>query len=253
MKHLSKSYDASIIYVLFSLPFFLSLGILSAAGEKAEQITTKISVVTFVSLGDDYNLHWKESAESAQSGGRVWASASSVLSPVKYHGPRVLTLGRPKTIGDEAVFDAFATVSLPQGSQVVIALLPKYKSDKSSAKYSAIALNLDESKIATGSRYLINLTKVSIRGILGGVPFDSTDKDNRKFDIAPAKGIVLPPYDKNAAALTGNHVVMQFQSLLTKEWEPMVSKRWFYLPKGKEIVFIYGKPGDIRPRVTILN
>jgi hypothetical protein len=94
---------------------------------------------------------------------------------------------------------------------------------------------------------------VPIRGILGGVAFDSTEKDNRKFDIAPAKGIVLPPYAKNAAALTGNHVIMQFQRPSTQKWEPMVSKRWFYLPEGKEIVFIYGKPGDIRPRVTILN
>lgn len=249
MKYLSKGCYAYLICVLFSL----QLGTLSAAGDKVELVTTKISVVTFVPLGEDYNLHWKEGGESNRSGGRVQASAASVLTPVKYKGSRVISLGKAQTNKGEAVFDAFGIVSLPQSSQVVIALLPKFSNDKSAAKYSAIALNLDKSKIAPGSRYLINLTNLPIRGILGGVPFKLTDLDNRKFTLGPKKAVVLPPYDEKAAALTPNHVIMKFQKPSTQKWESMVSKRWFYLPEEKEIVFIHGRQGDIRPRVSILN
>jgi hypothetical protein len=59
MKYLRKGYYAYLTFALFSLPFFLSLGILNAADAEAKLVTTKISVVTFVSLGKDYHANSK--------------------------------------------------------------------------------------------------------------------------------------------------------------------------------------------------
>lgn len=226
------------------------------AQQKPQPHRTKLSVLTFVDTGEVSMLRWLKASGEIDEGGdrQVLISSSSILHPVKYVGPRVLTLCVPgSAAGDtQQGHTPLARVRLPNSRHTIVLLLPRAKNAASVPTYRAVAIDSAIPKFKNGSRYLFNFTKIPIRGIMGETPFNPKAKTNKHFTIKGGGKKVLTPLESDAPARAGRQIYIDYQDGDTRQWRRMVSSRWFRTPGKRKFVFFYLDAESATPRMKII-
>lgn len=202
------------------------------AADAEEQVATALQVVSLQPSSTVRSLYWRTAVMAKpDKQPRVSFSASTLLPPVKYQGPRKLTL-----MVDQGGYKPIAEVNLPAScKRTIVVLVPNPAG--AALPFFALAMNADPEFFQLGSRRLINLSKAPIRGEVGPQPFITGSKKNRRFLCKPGKIIDVPALDKNAKAWTGYPVILEYYA--NDKWNILSSSRWFHTPTQRHLVFVY--------------
>jgi len=238
-------------YLLFILLALTSM--LSAQKKDTTEHLTKLSI--FVLKYDESltQLHWLDSTGKLDKGTPINTSTSSIMAPIKYKGPKKMTLcSLKKNATPEGVqFTPVAKVTLPESKNTILILIPsspKKKSEKGWLPYRAVAIDDNDKKFIAGSRFVFNLTNSPVRGITGEVPFQPSRKDNNRFVLEAGKSTIV----KSLSGKTFNQIYLEQRAPASKEWKRFKSSRWFHMPNRRKFVFIY-QQGNTPPRLKIVS
>ncbi|WP_435894785.1 hypothetical protein [Oceaniferula spumae] len=231
------------------------------AQEKAPIHKTKLSVLSFANTGDLSELRWLKTNGELDEGAdsKVLISSSSILHPVDYSGPRVITLCVPNHAAKVGANDdgkshtPLAKVTLPISQKTIVLLLPPVKNAVSGLAYRAVAIDAATPDFKNGSRYLFNFTQPPIRGIMGETPFQPDAPKNKHFRIEGGGKTILTALDSSAPAREGRQIYIDYHDASTKEWKRMVSSRWFRTPGKRKLVFFYLDARSPSPRMKIIS
>lgn len=202
------------------------------AAEAEEQATTALQVVSLQSSATINILYWRtEVMSKPDKQPQVSFSASTLLPPVKYQGPRMLTL-----MVDQGGYKPIAKVKLPAScKRTIVVLVPNPA--EAELPFAAIAMDADPEVFKLGSRRVINLSKVPIRGEIGAQPFVRGGQKNERFLCPPGKITDVPALDVNAKAWTNYPIILEYYGY--DKWNILSSSRWFYTPSQRHLVFVY--------------
>lgn len=204
-----------LIYLLLVLPAWC---------EKVEETcSTKLSVVAFELQNGD--------REFTIEGGKrtLRASTSSVLEGVDYKGSRQLRLFRGS---DDA--SIVASVRLPESSEETIVILLPGKTD---GTYRALAVRASLKDFPRSSRLLYNLSTTSVRGQLGGMPFNLGSKANTYFMAEKGRVCLIKKRSSEMKALDAQPVRLEYQ--VADDWRILANTRWFHTPRQRHLIFVY--------------
>lgn len=239
---------------------FSSLGKLDAQDSQPLH-HTQLSVLSFANTADHGKLRWLKTGDKLdeKATSRVFVSSSSILDPVKYSGPRTLTLCIPDSSGrssegdDKIAYTPLAKVTLPSSKKVIVLLLPRAKNSSSELPYRALAIDGSTPRFSNGSRYIMNFTKLPVRGVMGRTPFLPNSKKNKRFLVQGGKKTILPALDSSAPAREGRQAYVEYYDATSKQWIRITSARWFHSPNKRKFVFIYLHPGSSTPQLKIIS
>lgn len=206
----------------------------TTANSAPDDYKIDLQVVSFKKLGDDNSFYWKtETMKGAEEQPQVRASSNTLLPPVKYKGPGVLTLMSHVT---EKEYKPLVSVKLPSSKRAIVILIPNAKD--SDMPFKAIALSGDLRDFKAGTRKIINLSPVALRGQMGSLPFVRNSKKNVSF-VCKSNGMsVVPVLDPNAAVLASQPVIIEYLNA-DKKWRTLSSTRWFHTPTQRHLVFVF--------------
>lgn len=239
------------LYLLFTL--FALTTQLSAQQKDKNTHRTNLSIFVLHYDAALTQLHWLDKEGSLNKKTSISTSTSSILTPIKYKGPKVITLCSVKknAAPDDIQFTPVAKVNLPVSKNTILILIPNSKAKTgtpSKFPYRAIAIDDSDTRFIAGSRWVFNFTQAPIRGITGEVPFEPTRKNNNRFILKTGKSTIV----KSLSGKTFNQIYLEQKNPATKQWERFKSSRWFSTPNKRKFVFIYQK-GNTTPRLKIAS
>lgn len=219
-------------YVCFSLLLIFMSGESVRAQDEVQKL---LQVVSFKPVGGENAFFWQtEEMKKPDKQPQVRVSSNTLLDPVKYKGPRKLTL---MLYTGESGYQPVAQVALPElGKRAIVVLLPS--ATESKLPYRAIAMNGDTDKFKPGTRRLLNLSNTLIRGEMGAKPFRRGDSKNIRFVCKPQKIVEVPVLNPKAKVLASQPAVLEYLSS-KKKWNMLSSTRWFHTPTQRHLIFVY--------------
>lgn len=206
------------------------------AAEAEAEVKTALQIVSFQPIAKVNSFYWKtEVMKSPDKQPQVTFSSSTLLPPVEYQGPKMLTLMLHQ--GEEKGYQPVAKVNLPASAkQTIVVLIPTPKGSKLPLR--AIAMNAGLKSFKPGSRRVINLSKAPIRGEMGAKPFTRGGKKNVRFLCKPNKIVDVPALNNHAKVWASHPVILEYHGAHNK-WHVLSSSRWFHTPSQRHLVFVY--------------
>lgn len=204
----------------------------------ADEFKTELQVLSFQKLGEKDSLYWKtEVMQSPDKQPQVRVSSSTLLPPVTYKGPSRLTL---LIHSPEKGFQAVASTVLPTGAErTIVVLIPAEKDSK--MPFRALAMSGDLKSFKAGTRRLINLSNIPLRGEMGANPFKRGDPKNVRFVCKGQSSTDIPVLDAGAKVLASHPVILEYFGA-NKKWNILSSTRWFHTPTQRHLLFAFYEP-----------
>lgn len=204
----------------------------------ADEVRTALQVVSFQKLGENNRFYWKtEVMESPDKQPQVKVSSNTLLPPVKYKGPSTLTL---MLHIEGKGYQPVASVNLPaSSSRTIVVLIPKLKT--TALSFRAIAMRGDLKNFKAGTRRLVNLSNIPLRGEMGANPFKRGAANNVRFGCRSQGMVDVPVLNANAKPLASQPVILEYYGA-DKKWRILSSTRWFHTPTQRHLIFVFHDP-----------
>lgn len=204
----------------------------------ADEIKTELQVLSFQKLGENDSFYWQtDEMQTPDKQAQVRASSSTLLPPVNYKGPSRLTL---LIHTQEKGFQPVASAVLPSGSErTIVVLIPADEDSK--MPFRALAMSGDLKNFKAGTRRLINLSNIPLRGEMGANPFKRGDAKNVRFVCKPQSSTDIPVLDAGAKVLASHPVILEYYGA-NKKWNILSSTRWFHTPTQRHLLFAFYEP-----------
>lgn len=233
----------TVLLAVFSYLFTAS------AQEQSEYIKTKVSIV-------GHNLDKKHSAFYIGSKRvRVGVSYTIVNKPVSYEGSVNLGIYDRHTVeyDDEGKeLPPITSCRLPQNQkEVILLILGQGKGNKKVYKTYPIPASLN--KFPVGSKILINLTSVPIRGQIGKAPYKLNKPENIYFKLPAAskkKGLSTK-YLEPMKGTRNEAFAVKLEYKDGDKWKNLKQTRWFETSFFRKIMFFF--PTEDGKRVVMKN
>ena len=164
-------------------------------------------------------------------------SRSNLAPKIGYKGPKTFFLFENKTPSEKE--KPMARVALPHGIKSAIILL--FPSKKGPFQSRGIVIDGSKEKFPQGSRYMLNVSGVSVRAETGKMPFVRGGKKNQRFICSTGKSKVVPALDPNAENLTGHPIIIEYQNP-KNEWATLAQTRWFHTPELRHLILVSRDP-----------
>lgn len=233
--------------VLLVLTFVFSTALFS---QEIQRTNTKLSIV-------GHNLEkGLEAFYVGEERERIGVSYTLVKTPVKYRGDVNLGIYDKKEIeydeeGKE--LPPMLRCKLPVGEDDVIIFIigSKQKNGKTSHKAFAIPASLE--RFPAGSKYLLNLTNVEIRGQIAKKPFKLNDPKNVYFKMKakPSNKAFTSTYIKPLNGKLREAFAVKMEYKKGEAWSTLKETRWFYTDKYRKLMLFF--PSDDGKRIIMKN
>ncbi|GAA5497397.1 hypothetical protein Rhal01_03591 [Rubritalea halochordaticola] len=248
------SLSCCILQILVGLLTILNCYTVNAESSGREQAHIELSILS-VGGGDvPEKLHWLDASGklAKDSGSSLLVSTSTILAPVKYTGPKILTICVPDE--SEAGFKVLSKLKLPEdSSKLVVVLVPNRKADNEAQSYRALALPSDQARFSGGTRMVLNFTSTRLRGVIGKTPFDPNAKSNKFFYVDANASKFISEVDSHAKAGDGYQVYLEYYDQTDKKWVRFVTSRWFHNPSKKKYLFVYQTRHNNSPELKVVS
>ena len=175
----------------------------------------------------------------------VDVATANMLHGGSYHGRKTVVLSENKE--GTKIVGKFELKSTNRSTLVL--LVPQ--STAENYRYRCFTLSGDEQKMPRGSRFFINLSKVSVRGEWGKIPFERGSDANKRFVVAPLKTKIVSALDSNSVDQESQAAYMEFE--YRGGWRPLFASRWFHTPTDRHFVFIIPGERSGKPRIKVVS
>ena len=128
------------------------------------------------------------------------------------------------------VRESVCAVRLPGSGNFIVVMVPSVKPE--GLKMVAIVLSADPKVFPAGSRRVINLSPVSLRGTVIPVPLVEGAK-SRGFALKPMSSMLVP------ADARGRTYGVKLEYLLDSKWRTLMTSRWFHSSSQRFLIFTY--------------
>ena len=122
---------------LYCILLTLSATILNAQKEDSSVHRTKLSILVLQYHESLNQIYWLDKKGEIDKDNSLHTSTSSIIAPIKYKGPKVITLCalKQKPNPDGSLYTPIAKASLPASKNTIIILIPNSKKKKDEKKH----------------------------------------------------------------------------------------------------------------------